>query len=823
VSLSKWLDSDSADKLMRGVALGRYHALLGAGASFGGASADGRTLPGGVALAEELRDQFNVPSGPANLMRVHESARSRTSVSGMTLPDYITSRFTNTTPPSWMQILTKIHWAGLWTLNIDDCLERAYVQHSSQARQKLVSISWTDRHRTARTVDSEVLFVHLHGKASRAGREGELVFDISGYLNAATTHHRWHRIFGDDYPTAPFLIVGASLESEFDLHSVLSQGHLRSSDDHPSVIVLPGIDDLSADEYRRYGLVPVDATAEEFFTAIIDLLPKYVEGLTESDVKGGEDTSDEAIRFLQQWRRLSAKDEARRDRRHDFYAGHEPEWVDICDELPSRRDVLDRLEQEVKRQGAGVSEVRVLVGDPFSGKSTLLLSLADRLARSGYTPFLFDSDRAPDVPATLWWVQRHARTVLIVDDAEDFAKDVAEIIRQSADEPYTVRVVLADRTNHQGHIDSQLLTLPSATTQLAGRMSNREISSLLEKLEAKRRLGVLTGLPRSEKEEYFKARNRELFSSMAELERGRGFVARVVDEFHAIGSPGGQELIRAVAVASRIGYRLPAKLVKSVCGLMPSELAQLLDAPDVADFVVLRGSTVGPRHRYFGSLVFDECLSQEERFALTARLALALAPHVSPAAIAQSAVEYRMARALMSSKFVIPMAGGAEKALQWYDSLESAFDWNARFWEQRALTAAEAGLFEPAYSWAKQAVIRREDAFSLNTVGVVLMRRALYEARVGQWPTDSFEAAHEALSTARDLEGSQAEYPFDTFFSYTLRLIERVPSRDSALNEQLRNLWMNWQLSLLRLDALAMEQLRERVERANAKWAALDM
>ena len=161
---------------MRGLVAGRYHALLGAGASMGGASGDGRPLPGAIALAAELHEEFSIPSGQStDLRRTQKVAKSRTTQAGQTLAEYFRARFTETTPPDWMSRLTAIRWAQIWTLNVDDCVERAYSVAGQAAHQKLISISWTERHRTAQLAKGEVLLVHLHGKATRAHRsEGSL-------------------------------------------------------------------------------------------------------------------------------------------------------------------------------------------------------------------------------------------------------------------------------------------------------------------------------------------------------------------------------------------------------------------------------------------------------------------------------------------------------------------------------------------------------------------------------------------------------------------------------------------------------------------------
>lgn len=353
IDLKAVLGQEKLDAFMQSLVRGRYNALLGAGASMGGASRDGTPLPAAGGLAAELEEAFGLPEGGASgLRRLYAAARGQLTNDGRSLHEYLKDRFTNTSPPAWMKYFVQLPWSQIWTLNIDDCLERAYESWRHQARQSVYSISWTERHRTARTALDETLLVHFHGKASKAHRESEIIFDISAYVNAVTSQHRWHRVFGDSYPAEPFLIVGASLDSEIDLQVVLEEGRVTGSFDAPSLIVLKHISPLQAEEYGRYGLQPIEAPAESFFTAVVEMLPHYLMQLTHEEALASADTPPQVYTFLSQWHRLDVTPPGpTQDRRHDFYAGHHPEWRDVLLDLPIERNghrtTSSRLTREV--------------------------------------------------------------------------------------------------------------------------------------------------------------------------------------------------------------------------------------------------------------------------------------------------------------------------------------------------------------------------------------------------------------------------------------------------------------------------------------------
>jgi hypothetical protein len=86
------------------------------------------------------------------------------------------------------------------------------------------------------------------------------------YLQAATTQHVWHRIFGDHFQEKPFLIVGATLRGEFDLAPIIRRGSESGATlGRRSVIIQDQFASLQREFVQRNGLLPVGMTAEAFF------------------------------------------------------------------------------------------------------------------------------------------------------------------------------------------------------------------------------------------------------------------------------------------------------------------------------------------------------------------------------------------------------------------------------------------------------------------------------------------------------------------------------------------------------------------------------
>lgn len=811
IDLEVLMGKDRYEAFMRGVVRGKYHVLLGAGASQGATDSEGAALPLGASLSSEIVSTFDIAGAEyANLRRVYSAARTKVSSTGESMPEFLQRRFLRTVPSNWMSDFCQFSWAYIWTLNIDDCLERAYA-NTAGARQKLLSISWTERHRTPRSGQDEVLLIHLHGKAARASREDELVFDISAYLKASQPQHRWHSLFGDYYPSEPFLVLGASLDEEIDIQSILEQGHLNASAKEPSVIVNKTITPLAADEYRSYGLVPIEATVDELFAAIKQNLGRFVSEISVDESNQLSQVSQEVISFLGQWTRLDDTTAVHSDDRHDVYAGHEPEWSDVRNELIANRAIVPAIAADLtKLLSPGRSELILMTGGIFSGKTGALLTLAQRLLDLRFQPYIYSASVTLEVGAVVWWLQHYPRTVLLVDNAYDFALDVAKLMSAVETANLSARVLLVEREGRAKSVEYELDSVDWKKRRLGDALTDNEIVALIEKLTKNYRAGDLTTMNDGQRFQYFVGHNRQLFSAMAALERGRGFEARVKDEYAAITDDRSRQLVCLASLGSYLGYGIPLSVVPRATGLTVSEIEELASSINISDLLFIKGTSIQPRHRVFATLLIEMCLSKDERFDIAVALAEAIAPHVSPAAIGERSTYYRLARALMSHTLLAEMFEmDHDRVLKWFRQVEKNFDWNARFWEQRALAASAAGRHEPAYSWAKQAVRVREDSYTLNTVGTVLMRRALSEASATSWPAESWEAAELSLREARSSANSESGYPFETFFTYTVRLLESVQVRDDAVDQQLAITWLQWCTSALMLEGASRSRILE--------------
>ncbi len=126
-------------------------------------------------------------------------------------------------------------------------------------------------------------------------------------------------------------------------------------------------------------------------------------------------------------------------------------------------------------------------------------------------------------------------------------------------------------------------------------------------------------------------------------------------------------------------------------------------------------------------------------------------------------------RLLDADKVVRPLLdAGAEG---FYISVQSQWDWNSRYWEQRALLAAETDL-DSALQYARHAVAIERHPFPLTTLGKILLMQMDIPSRGVE---GLYGEALATLSAAIESEARRSRitvHPFATLLSGTARYCE---------------------------------------------------
>ena len=192
----------------------------------------------------------------------------------------------------------------------------------------------------------------------------------------------------------------------------------------------------------------------------------------------------------------------------------------------------------------------------------------------------------------------------------------------------------------------------------------------------------------------------------------------------------------------------------------------------------------------------------------------AIAPHVDVNAIRNLTRNYRLLRQLMDEETVIRLVG-RDRGRELFEAIQGIYDWNGRYWDQRALFESRLGNHAQARSYAERSLQILRHPFAYNTLGTVLGRAAIQNADV-----DALRESINNLKAARDGRAwNTSEHPYMTFFSTMIRF-GQVWGLEFISNS-LRNEWADWFNRSLREALFSHPEGRQQLERFQVDWLRL--
>jgi hypothetical protein len=824
--MDKKMEQHDLNSLIEGVARAEYHLLLGAGASLGGCAKDGSLLPTADDLASELLSDFGVDTGgyKLDLKGAYEQVENLKDKLGRSRQEYLSDRFTGCTP-SWQSILPEFRWNRIWSFNIDDIVETAYYKVANRKQTPKI-IDWTDYYAETNRENNEIQIIHLHGYAPQLLRgTSSIVFSILEYLQATSKQHAWHKIFGDEFLQRPFVIVGARLSDEFDFADVVRRGNsARNITGRPSVIVLKEIPPFMKDNFEKWGLIPIEAPAEDFFSHILPKVRSREEEIGEI-ING---LNKDSLNFFNQFKWLKTDDVPLTKLNHDFYLGDDPLWVDITTDKDAIFDIstntLDKV-QESNNHKAKLQTVFCISGPPGSGKSTALLRISRELIKKGHDVFLFKGETRLNIPSAKWCLRTFVSPVLLFDGIADFASDVGRLLNEAETEKIPLLAIATERAQRMHYIYQGILATNLVTNGLTTEhLSDGDISRLVQKLETNKRLGKITRYSNPERIKYFrKFANRQLLVGMSELEGGKGFPNRIKTEYETIPNTEFRSIYMIACITYSIGYQLPVPIAASATGKSVSEIVSSISSKGALSGVLnIDGIGLKPRHRVIASLAIERLLDKQERFDLTLLLAKTLSPYITTRTISQKTIHYRIVRRLMDEELIHDWVGTL-RSRAWYEELVTYYEWNARFWEQRALLESRLGHFPRARSYAEEAVRIQKHPFTLNTLGSILTRMSIsYHNPTSREAEALFNEGIEILKVARDMRDNQTIHTYHTYFARTLSFVKLAyVETGNIIPEELKSQWDNWMKSARRSTIYSHSENLKELDGQQKEWTTL--
>lgn len=699
---------------------GGYSLILGAGVTSGCSGPQGQ-LPMGNALRKEICEIVDAKAD-SSLARVFQVLEPNQ------IKSLITDRYSNCSPSQSLKELSRYLWKRIYTFNVDDCLENAYARVENP-KQTPISINYLDPYKERET-PREVQIIHLHGYARKPF--DKYVFSITDYGKNMADNNPWMHVLGDSFTSGPFIIAGASLE-EYDLkYYVKDRGEATPQTDRaPTLLIEPHADGPLRKECEAKNIVLIESTFEAFTKRLRDVLPVPLTTTQllvpeASEVFSAALPPNDRIDFYNDFELVESRELGKPSKPTSPYIrGYKPTLDDVYRKIDVPRHHTGPVLSSIQRllaDDAHEKNIVVFRGIPGAGATTMLLRIGVDLASGGVIVFRCKAMRRLNVDAVVKCLRVLTdRAVLLFDDIGGHTEQINELL--SEDVVRKNVVIVGSSRNYRWEPIRDIL---------GNRIQRSYQVPTINRPEARQLISIY--------QNYGMAAARETINSpdrFADTIAKSSFaiaVCRILNDFRSIDeiaaslwTDSSEALRRVYSIVALSQYchgdGVLSSIVQKVVGphepvsrFINKPLAlPIRTNPNEPQYLLPESTIVAERTLHFVSEKDSDGL-----FNTFVQLANNLAPYVNRTTIKQRTPEAQMARRLFDYDHAIAVFI-QDRGEEFYEKTQKAWQWNSRYWEQRAILAANDDI-ELGVQHARYAVSLEEHQYPLTTLARLLFR-----------------------------------------------------------------------------------------------------
>jgi len=388
--------------------------FLGAGFSVLAESELGK-LPCGDGLKNELCAEFlNKRTSSLQLAQLCKQIQA---TKKKLLNEFLIKRFNVKSFNPKYHSLKRINISNFFTTNIDDLIHKIYSDSDSHYVQDMMvnGPSFADK--------SGINYIALHGCILYPHHS----FDFTPTEIASSysrDRDKW-AVFTDLISQIPTLYWGYRLEDSgtLEVFSKFSEGNTRKAE---SWIQLRDKDEELIDYYKSLGMQYLIADTEE--------LLDYFQSFVCAGAKIKKAAGPKKLKFPEYMiPNLSSVPVRTKD---EFYCGSDPTWYDIFTDVPVKTSHILSLKNAIL-----ANENTIVMGPPASGKTTLMMQVANDFAASEECLFITSITEKKARLLCRECIKNKVNPYIFIDNAADFNDAIAIIVNANI----AKRLIIADR------------------------------------------------------------------------------------------------------------------------------------------------------------------------------------------------------------------------------------------------------------------------------------------------------------------------------------------------------------------------------------------
>lgn len=740
------------DRLKMHATKGELVLFLGAGALVGSTIGKDNHPPLlGVVLRDRLQEIFFKEEGATSVSLKRVCTNIQNTKGKEKLREALVELLTPVNPSKALLDIPRLSWRAIYTVNVDDSIERAY-ENSTERTQDLKVVVLSD-HKEARNPDKEVSLLKLHGCLRYA--ESNLIFSHKDYTAAKEANLRLFSSLATNLCDSPFLFVGFSFEDDDfqDLWHSITEYLGATQRQHPTFVAHPAPSKSTVDSMAIEGIDVLDYGTENIFAwlranvggpslSVSQKIQEEVAPTQDRIFKAfGENIEPALIDSLSDSfffvRQIAA---TRRDvNASRFLFGTQPTWDDVQSSIPISRDlevpIVDDIQEWLQKP---TSKIALLKGAAGYGKSTLLMQLAWRaktLSDKLEILFLRTNAELNNSAVAEYAHALNSPLLVVVDDAYRHLAALRKLKHDCEQHKLNVFILCATRPSdyavarHSGEFEIR------ASFDLA-KLSLEEATNLAKAMKLHGKLSPeFSGLAVDELAQHYVVESeRHLIAALLSTAAdGAGRFEEIVEsEYFRIADDRAKQLYMSVCIIHAIGLHAPAHLACASINLdvirYHSELAPFLlhtileDVDDRTKELLFR-----TQHRVIAESLIKTVLKPAATVGFILNIAKTVNPH--------NRLHYEVLMHLYHEDYLKDVLVNPQTIRSCYEQFLESFPSDAFIKQHFSIFESRNKNFPRANQLIDDALAQLRHSHFLNTKANILLREAVME-------TDSAKAEH---------------------------------------------------------------------------------
>lgn len=775
-------------------------------------------LGAGATIGTPAINDLNIPSTQQLIDRICREAGYSPDVSKETdLPtafgvgeddidnfeNFLVSNFTTIKPFPWQVDIFKHWWRAIFTTNIDTVPEKCIqiVKSQGSTFPSYQVFNYKDRE-PVQSLPIEPPLVYLHGKVSSA-QEG-FVFDNVSYAEHSINQSDWLVKCALHIAHGNCLFVGSKFK-ESDIETSLRRRKMwdlsgENKGGANNWIVLRDFNDLEERSYRKRGIIPIKAKAEEFFSFIFSQVSPLTKHkfIKKKAPFLSDSTDNKSLAWFTKNMTSVSEDLERGAKRNApfslFYNGDMPDWFYIYNKVPAELSAYRELLEIIAtfKNSADKAKIVPVLGPLASGKTTISMLALAELCKTNNNVYKFSGLDGVDIEAA-WSVLKDLKgfVVIFIDSSSSYYYAVNEIVDRVLDRATACKLcfVLEERTLHYRRNKRHFTKLPVETFQElnVGRLNEKDAAALYDKTKI---LGInfekLEGLTRDSAVkkivDFDNGYNGDLLATLYDLSSRRSYKERLSEEFEEVEEGLARDIYQTISLVTASRLQIPVNYLCEIYSVSIETLIGLVDVK-LKDKVQYRGTsmTLSSRHHSIAEYHLIHSFSKEDIKNSILGLMKCVSRKFSIHDIRRHPISYKIYSKIMSYHYLTETIFSGRDQYHMvhdiYSKCQSYFSDDGVFWLQYGrFLERDNEIVEALHCFRKGLALY--DSFQLrHALGQLLLKKY----RLDKSPfDDEFSEGVEMLQNEIESRGSYDAYPYTALGNELIRIYQSEKKMDEC-------------------------------------------